>query len=149
MDRELLVSLCAAAERMSDVKPVDNRESERIIKDVASKHISDPDVILWWTALRKQPYVVYYEENKEIQILNQIIEHNLSIELIVTDEDDPRSGAAFRGKFDQIMEVVNEQRYFEYFLTPPDHSWLVFDTHHNELIFCGSIVERARELFAH
>jgi hypothetical protein len=75
-------------------------------------------------------------------LLGKIINLTSIIELVVTDEE-PAPWLVFTGPASDILELISGQRYFEYMITDHSHAWIAFDTHHNELVLCGSIKELA------
>lgn len=56
--------------------------------------------------------------------------------LLVTD-DEPPPWPIYQGPWSALIGVVLEQHFFEYALVASDLSWIVFDTHHDELIVAG------------
>jgi len=63
------------------------------------------------------------------------------VRLVVTD-DEPQPWPVFEGPLEEILVVLQETRYFEYFLVPGVNDggrWIVFDTHHNQLVWAGEM----------
>ena len=149
MDHKLLDELRSAASRTSTVLRVSIDEGSAIIRSLADRYVTDPGIVWWWTAFKEpeRTFSVPYDGNGGFVILRRVIASESFLELIATDDDPVTAEAIFRGRIDEIIDLIEGQRYFEYILSALDHSWAVFDTHHNELIFCGSIVEKSRQIF--
>jgi hypothetical protein len=106
-----------------------------LLNRIAKTFVSDSSLRWWWTALKVPARIVKYDGDGLAELkacagkaLNE------SVFLIVTD-DENQPWIGINIQFGDAVKVISEGPYFEYFLTDQLVDWIVFDTHHNELIF--------------
>jgi hypothetical protein len=143
MDLDLVAQLRASAKKCKRVVEIPRDQVSTIVADIATNYVADSSKILWWEALKRKPLIIGYEGVNGLSLLKALIGELSLVELIVTDEE-IGEWIAFRGALEEILLIVSHQRYFEYMICDPEHTWLIFDTHHNEFVVVGSILERAR-----
>ena len=77
-----------------------------------------------------------YGEADGLSRLAELIGKRTDAVLIVTDDEQP-PWPVYSGDVQSIIAMPRQSRFFEYILAAPDRSWIVFDTHANELVSAG------------
>jgi hypothetical protein len=141
MDEELLFQIRKSLQSQKSIRELDGPTSVAVLNLIESNLIEDPGKIWWWDSLRSAPQVMDYGDADVFPKILGLAGENQLVRLVVTD-DEPRPWQIFEGPLSEILSVVAEQRYFEYFITEATSqspSWLIFDTHHNQLVVAGTI----------
>ncbi|MDB5806243.1 MAG: hypothetical protein JWN73_3565 [Betaproteobacteria bacterium] len=108
---------------------------------VASAFVEDASKVWWWDSLHSQTLTINYGERDVFAELRKLIKQDERVRLFVTD-DEPPPWPAFEGLREEIFFLIGEQSYFEFFLVPAnaiEPAWVIFDTHHDQLIVAGQI----------
>ena len=58
--------------------------------------------------------------------------------LLAVTGDDPPPWTWIEGSPQGLLDLLGESPFFEYFLTDPAVSWVIFDTRHNQFVVAGS-----------
>lgn len=114
-------------------------ESSDVLDRVARRFVSDPSQRWWWTSLKVSTHVYSYEEPQFIGTLSQVL-RDLKAErvfLIATD-DEFSPWPVVVGGVAEILVLLEALPFFEFFVTSEFIDWVLFDTHHNELIFASN-----------
>ena len=77
-------------------------------------------------------------------MLRDLIGNAESVFLVPTDDESP-PWPVFTGSIFYVIELLKEIRFFEYFLTDKNGTWVIFDTHHNTLVVTGILMDKAKE----
>lgn len=143
IDTSLLDELRESATRVGTVQECIGQEAADVVALVARRYDRSSEAVWWWEGLEAPHERVPYETGGLKHLVLARVSKNENAYLIVTD-DEPGPWPVFSGSVDNLLNLVLDQRYFEYFLSAPDAAWLIFDTHHNEAIFVGNVASPMR-----
>lgn len=139
MDDELFESIHAYAKMRQDLRVLDEQESESIRSRVESA-FGVPNGSKWpWERLSAPRTVQDYGEANPFREILRRVGGATRICIFITDDESP-PWMAIEGSAELIVQMVGEQRFFEYFLVPCASGcpkWAIFDNHHNQLVFVG------------
>lgn len=138
-DAELLKELEVAAVQVARVKCLPVGTADAFVRSLSDTFVSNAAAQWWWESLRVPSKHFRYGSGDGISIMLELIKAEKSVVLVVTEDTHPPL-ALYEGEPGAIVELIRECRFFEYALAAPDASWIVFDTHMNELIAAGRIV---------
>lgn len=139
MDFELVNEIRHTMSAGVKLKELSRDCSQQVLSKVAEIYVRNCESVWWWDDLKEAPLTVGYGDKDGLALLKEIIrEPSTSVFLVVTD-DAPNPWPVFHGELDTVIEVISEQRLFEYFLVAEGYSWVIFDTHHNSLVITGTI----------
>lgn len=136
VDEDLLKELKTAARKVGGVNQLPDEETAERITKLAETFIADRTIRWWWKSLTKTSQCISYDSEDGLPVLARLVEPKSEVILVVTDDNDP-PWQAYVGSIEQIVKLLGECRFFEYFLTDPDGNWIIFDTHMNELVITG------------
>jgi hypothetical protein len=141
IDQALMAAIRDYLHGHTGLSELSSADSERFITRLGQLHMRSADAIWWWQDLKDRCEVVNYEEADAdaLSLILSRLPKELPARLVITD-DEPQPWPVIAGTVGTLVELIREQRYFEYMLAAESGSWVVFDTHHNELIFIGDIV---------
>lgn len=138
IDDDLLVELESAVIE-SGVRPMPEGQAAAVVNELASVFVTDRACQWWWESLAKPSKRIAYESNDGLAVLAALVEPKCPVVLVVTDDSLP-PWPVYMGSMEGIITVLRGCRFFEYFLAASDGSWIVFDTHMNEIVLAGSLV---------
>jgi hypothetical protein len=141
MDEDLLNQIRTSLKSRKYTHELEQEAAHTVLAFVESKFIIDPDKTWWWESIRFPSRVIAYGETNVFSRLVELIGRDEIVLLVVTD-DEHRPWPVFKGPLHEVLGVIAEQRFFEYFLISgksPNPDWMIFDTHHNQLVVTGAI----------
>jgi hypothetical protein len=138
-DAELLQELEVAANKVGRVKRLPAGAADALVRNLSATFVTAGASQCWWESLRVPSKRLAYGSGDGIAILSDLVKAERSVVLVVTEDAHPPL-ALYEGEPEVIFEVIRQCRFFEYALSSPDASWIVFDTHMNELISAGRLV---------
>jgi len=148
MDTELVNEIRDVTKKINGFIELNKDESIKATNMVAEKYIKNRTSTWWWEELTQKSITIEYGDSDGLSLLREIVgDDNASVKLFITD-DEPEPWPIFQGSFEAVIDTISGQRFFEYFITAHDFSWLVFDTHHNSLIVLGDLLEIAETIIA-
>lgn len=137
MDSDLLEELRASFEKVGHVEMLEQDDAICVLERIAKKFVDDKSRVYWWESL-KVPIVTHcYDGSDGLSILSGVISHLEDVYLVVTD-DEPSPWPVFEVAAKNIVSTLQSCRSFEYFVVGIDLSWVVFDTHLNQLIYTSN-----------
>ncbi len=134
MDQELITSLSAEAAKFEAVVELDHESANELIDNLKNHYIKNDSALLWWESLKHPAKVIAYGDGDGLALMKSQMAC-VKVFLLVTDESPP-PWKVFFGETADLIEMIAEQRFFEYCLASEDRSRLAFDTHHNEIVVC-------------
>ena len=143
IDQELIEDIHRASVGLATFHELNLVDSENIIAKISKKYISDTSKVWWWESLESDSFTIEYGEEDGLKILENLISNDQTVFLFVTD-DEPEPWNIFKGDFSEVLNVLKEQRFFEYFIVSEEIEWIVFDTHHNSLVIAGILIEKTK-----
>jgi hypothetical protein len=106
-----------------------------LIGDV-SRHLAlGPARKWWWEAAARAKRRRY--EGEGLSTVDKLVLARVGpLYLVITDDEAP-PWIAVSGKWPTIRSLLEESRFFEFFIVDGARAWAMFDTHHNELVIVG------------
>lgn len=148
MDTELVNEIRGLTKKINGFIELNKGDSIKAINMVAEKYIKNRANTWWWEELAQNSITLNYEDDDGLFLLKNVVGNdNTLVKLFITD-DEPEPWPVFQGEIKMITDIISEQRFFEYFITANDFSWLIFDTHHNSLIVLGDLFKAAESILA-
>lgn len=142
IDDELLRGIRKFIACKKDFTELNKRDALEAINCIAKKFIIDRSKKWWWTDLTQDSVKIEYGESDGLLFIEELVNKDTEVLFFITD-DEPEPWPVFQGKLSTVIEIIAEQRFFEYFLTDKDYSWIIFDTHHNSFIIGGALLNIA------
>ena len=146
MDTELINEIRDFTKKINGFNELNKDGTAKAINMVAEKYIKNRTNTWWWEDLTQKSITIEYGDSDGLSLLKEIVDDDTaSVKLFITD-DEPEPWPVFEGEFKAIIDTISEQRFFEYYITANDYSWVIFDTHHNSLIVLGDLFEAAESI---
>ncbi len=139
VDSDLLEELDTAAARAGGLALLPAQEARDHVQAIASSFVIDSSCRWWWEALGVPSNRIRYGTANGLSALADLVKSESCAMLVVTDDAEPPWPVYF-GNTSHILAVLRDCRFFEYILAAQDGSWVVFDTHMNELVVAGRLV---------
>jgi hypothetical protein len=147
VSQELLDCIRKTAQKHPGARELPADRADAVLTAVASIFVASPENHLWWWDSLKQPYrqLPYGDDDIALSEIRRILGDSTLVRLVVTD-DNPRPWPIFEGPVDEILRIIEDQWRFEFFLVPASDEprWIIFDTHHNQLILGGDLPSGGR-----
>jgi len=105
-------------------------------RGLAEIYVVNSSSLHWWESLKGSAVRIPYGEADGLAKLAKLIGERADARLVVTDEKEP-PWPVYSGGSPKITAMLRECRFCEYILAAHDMSWIVFDTHMNELLSVG------------
>lgn len=109
------------------------KEAEKQIRELGSLYSLNTEKLYLWEQKGVNRQVVSYDEDWSYVIGSILKDFEENIILVVTD-DNFKPWPSFQIRRDDLIALIEELRYFEYFIINKSYKSIVFDTHHNKLI---------------
>jgi hypothetical protein len=137
MDSELKEAINSYSDDHPQLRVLASDEAESIRTKVALRFGFREGQAWWWERLPPSSRSFAYSEGEGLAQLMAMAPNRIEpVYLFVTD-DDPPPWLCLSGPLQALVEMLNELRFFEYFIIDQSMRWIVFDTHHNALIAHG------------
>ncbi len=130
----LLEEIALACRRLGRGARVEAARASALVAQAAEVYVADPSRIRWWETLKVPAERWAYTGADGLTRLQELLAGDGSVYLVATD-DEPLPWPVFELPAEDVAPVLQECRYFEYFLLGRDAGWILFDTHLNELIY--------------
>ncbi|MGD8595150.1 MAG: hypothetical protein PVF82_20150 [Gammaproteobacteria bacterium] len=134
MDDELLNEFYTESQKYPSITRLSDSEISEIQDSIQEKFKVDIDRTWCWENIGVIHKTIEYGEEDGLEKIIELLNNNITVKIVVTDENVP-PWFGFKGKLFDIIEVLHNLKYFEYFIIDEKCSWIIFDTHHNTLIF--------------
>lgn len=142
-DDDLRKELTSTVAQFANIVELESADALRLLDRIADTFVDDRARAWWWTSLSVPSVIIGYGDADGVDVLHRLLDPGTVVVLFVTD-DEPSPWPAVQGPFAALSAVLGEMRQFEYFAVDPDCRWIVFDTHHNELVVAGTLRTDAR-----
>ena len=136
IDRDLVDELDATSLRIGAITKLPSEAADEYVRRLAATYVADPSSLWWWTSLKVRAVHQPYGKADGLSRLAELIGKRNDAVLIVTD-DEQSTWSVYAGDVQSIISMLRQSRFFEYILAARDGSWIVFDTHTNELVSAG------------
>jgi hypothetical protein len=141
INAELTAELEAVFAKVGNVAQLVDIEAERWLRNVAGVYVTTDgrDRAWWWKSLAVPCRHIRYEDDG-LSVLRDLLKDRTidtdKVFLVVTD-DSPPPWSIYVGVTDDLLRGLRHCRFFEFFLAAQDVGWIIFDTHHSELVVVG------------
>lgn len=113
-----------------DIIEVQNKEKDNIITAIMDKYVvGNPRV--WWLAFKKNPISFSYDDEFQYQRINQFFNDDEVCYLITELE----TIHVFKLSVRNIIKVLGECSFFEYYITDLEIQNLLCETDHGDLLY--------------
>lgn len=136
VDSELVDELDAASRSVTGTTRMPTEAADAYVQRLAGAFVTDPSSLHWWGALKRNATRIPYGNADGLAILANVLGEQADARLVVTDEEEP-PWPVYSGSVLQLIAMLRECRFCEYMVVAHDMSWIVFDTHMNELVSVG------------
>ena len=143
LDAELIAEVRSTVRDFPDVRELPQHEASEVIHEAGKRHIVDVDRVWWWTSLRGECPSLSHEGSDGLEVLGSLLPLDAIAYLVITD-DEPPPWLVLRGRSSELLAVLRDLRFCEYFIVSSEYDWIVFDTHDNTLVVAGDLVDKAR-----
>ncbi len=110
--------------------------ADTYLRGLAETYVADPSSLRWWESLKCSAVRMPYADTDGLAKIATLVGQRTNARLIVTDDESP-PWPVYSGDAQKIIAMLRECRFFEYILAAHDRSWILFDTHMNELVSAG------------
>lgn len=136
IDRDLIEEIESAFGQSGLIGVLQPDTLSNLIDRIADLYVQDRSYLRWWESLKAPVERIAYGNDDGLSKLADLVEQQDDVVLIVTDEEaEPWLGYAGPGA--EIVKGLRSCRYFEFMLAARDGSWVLFDTHTNEILRVG------------
>jgi hypothetical protein len=135
MSSEAWTSLLEASSKRPSLRRLSDAELELVCSRVSQRFVNDADSPWWWTSLRGTVTTISYSGPMAADAITKLVRSDETPVVLVLTNEHPRPAGAVEGPLRDVLAAVSDSIGFEYLLTTPDAAWVLFDTHHNELIY--------------
>ncbi len=136
IDEELMGEVRAYVASNQSLDECLGEVAANFVEDLGGRYQRSPNAAWWWQDLSTPSERVHYGDEDAILLILAKLDKSQPARLVITD-DEAQPWPVVAGSVGELLKLVLDQRYFEYMLAAVDGSWIVFDTHHNELVFAG------------
>jgi hypothetical protein len=131
----------------SNIKLLPDDQATPIFRAAHSHFVASSDRRWWWEDFRFSATRVRFSDQKGFLRLEKIVANQEEKVWFIVEDDQLPFYPVYEATAKAIQAVVGECSGFEYYLVAKDLSWLVCETHHDQLIAIGEEVEsRLRQL---
>lgn len=139
-DAGLLKELDAAVNRIGSVRRLSGPAADACVDLLRDSFVETSGHRWWWDALRVPGSTHDYGSGDGLSYLLGLVQLEPTVLLFVTDDSHP-PWAVYEGPPKMIVDILRECRFFEYAMAAPDATWVIFDTHHNQLVIAGRLMQ--------
>lgn len=112
-----------------------------IIKKIKKNYVSG-NPRAWWLSLKNKIDILHYEDDSGYKYITEIVENKFSqahtsYVFFLADEDNEQM-YLYKAPLSALVFVIEQCRYFEYYMVSEELSWLVCENDHGEIIICSS-----------
>ena len=143
ISEELSEEIDRLSSSIKSVHKINQSKAKIIIDHVFSEYIKDRSKIWWWESLKREFILIDYKDELGWDYISNLVDRNEMAYFIVTD-DEPEPWPVYKGSVKDIIFLLREMWRFEYIVVSENISWIIFDTHHNNLILSGSLAQCGR-----
>jgi len=136
LDRELLAELDEASRKVPGTRRLSAEDAASYVASLAEVFVVDPTSIYWWESLKGSTSRIPYGNGDGLSRLEEVLGDYKDVRLVVTDDQEP-PWPVYAGSALQLVALLRECRFCEFMMAAQDTSWVIFDTHMNELVIVG------------
>ena len=136
IDASLTEEVRIALTKAPSVRKLSDEEAGAAVDAVAKRWEIDTDANWWWEGLSAEHHAIPYDDDG-LDKLAQIAPTDARAHLVITDDELP-PWPVLTGTVGDLIGVLRELPFCEFFLVDPKHEWIVFDTHESQLVVAGT-----------
>jgi hypothetical protein len=136
VDSDLVSELDAMSVQIGGIDKLRPDAASKYVQRLAEAYVADPSSLRWWESLKVRAEHLTYGDADGLSQLGKLVDRRDRAMLVVTDDEHP-PWPVYSGDVQKILGMLGGSRFFEYILAAQDVSWVVFDTHMNELVSAG------------
>ncbi|ECQ8978631.1 hypothetical protein ACDT65_000481 [Salmonella enterica subsp. enterica] len=117
---------------------------EQIVSEIKEIYVNG-NPRTWWLSLKHRQYVFSYTDNSGYKNISQIVSKQLNESnvinkhiFLIADEDNEQI-YVYNVPLNSLPEIIENCRYFEYYVADHELSWLICENDHGDLIVCSTI----------
>ncbi|MBS5775023.1 MAG: hypothetical protein KHW84_18545 [Enterobacter cloacae] len=112
-----------------------------IIEKIKKNYVSG-NPRAWWLSLENKIDTLHYEDNAGYKYVSEIVENKFSqahnsYVFFLADEDNEQM-YLYKTPLSALVFVIEQCRYFEYYVVSEELAWLVCENDHGEIIVCSA-----------
>lgn len=134
MDNELVNEFNTESKNFNSIVSLPDLEITKIQKSIKDEFGIDINRNWCWESIGADHKTLEYGKEDGLNKIKELLDEDTTVKLIITDEEVP-PWFGYKGKLADLIEVLKKIRYFEFFIVDEKCSWIIFDTHHNTLVF--------------
>lgn len=113
-------------------------QASTLIERFSKKHVADVDKRWWWASLKSEGNICKYSDNGGLELIANLLRKHSQIFLVVTDDEFP-PWPVFQVATSDVLEILDDNRFFEFMVADLELEHYIFDTHDNCLVTNFSI----------
>jgi hypothetical protein len=125
----------------SKITLLPDEEGLVVFNEVLSHFVASGDRRWWWEDFRYKSTSVKINDQKGFERIGNIVPDRREKVWFIVEDDQLPFYPVYEATPETVQAVVGECYGFEYYLVAKDLSWLVCETHHDDLIAIGIQVE--------
>jgi hypothetical protein len=88
----------------------------------------------WWLSFSKTPIIQVFDDNSGHLHLSELAPANTKDIWLIVDEDN-ESKLIFSAPLEKVPNILEDCRYFEYYLVNKELTWILAENDHGDLLF--------------
>ena len=133
-----VASYAAAASAICGITQLSDEAAKDYVRRLAKAYLTDTNHRWWWEAVSGPTKRIPYGDADGLSLIAGLVGAACAAHLVITDDEDP-PWPVYAGGVGGLLAMLRDCRFCEYFLVAQDGSWIVFDTHMNELVVVGQL----------
>jgi hypothetical protein len=125
----------------SDIKLLSDQEGLKVFSAALSHFVASGDRRWWWEDFRFPSTSVRFADQKGFERIDKVVPNKKERVWFIVEDDQLPFYPVYEGTPEAIQAVIGECYGFEYYLVAKDLSWLICETHHDDMIAIGTEVE--------
>lgn len=108
-------------------------DKDRVLSIVEATFVKDKPRA-WWTSLAVEPKIYTFNDNSAYLHLTEVAPPTTHDVWLIVDEDNDKK-FVFSLPLSEVKNIIEECRYFEYYIVDKNLTWLLAENDHGDLIF--------------
>lgn len=128
-------TLTTTISHLLEREPVPMEQAAVLMESLAGRHRIDTHLIYWWASAPLIVQKIHYDSSEEgLSCLAGLLAQVQSEICLVASEERASPWPMWTLQASELIPLLGELPFFEYFLVLDDGATLLFDTHHNTLV---------------
>ena len=130
----------------SDIRLLPDDAGRTVFKAALTHFVASGDRHCWWEDFRVPSTTIRFADQKGFERIEKIVSNKREKVWFIVEDDQLPFYPVYEATPEAVQRVVGECYGYEYYLVAKDLSWLLCETHHDDLIGIGiEIEERLRQ----